>query len=162
MNVHRFTGAFASIAALAVSACAITSDGLELSPEAEAGQPFVTADWRSSDDLSGTMTVSVSDGRVFTGPYVWITAETQAALLEPLWQGWSADHGWRHWQPGPDFVNHYRGEILASLHAANGERLRCRFRSLNRASGMSGGGHSACQFSDGSTFDASFAPARPS
>jgi hypothetical protein len=96
MNVHRFSGTIAYIAALAVSACAITSEGLELRPESAAGQTPVTADWRSSDDLSGTMTVSVSDGRVFTGPYVWITAETQAALLEPLWQGWSADHGWRH------------------------------------------------------------------
>jgi hypothetical protein len=162
MGVHRFAGAFVIIAALAVSACAITSEGLELKPEDYARQAAVAADWLSSDDLSGTMTVFVSDGRLFTGPYVWITAETPAALLEPLWQGWSADHGWRHWQPGPDFVNHYRGEILASLRAANGERMRCRFRSLNRSSGMSGGGEGTCQFADGNTFDASFAAVRPS
>lgn len=158
MNVKRLTGALASIAATALSACAITSEGLEFTPDREGVQALATFSWHGIDDLSGTMTASFPDGRLFSGSYVWITAETQPDLLEPLWQGWTGNHGWRHWEPGPDFVQYYRGDILATLSAANGERMRCRFKAGNRSSGMSGGGQGTCQFADGNSFDASFAP----
>jgi hypothetical protein len=161
MNIQGFNAACVSIAALAMSACAMTSDGLELKPEGAGAQALVTIDWSSSDDFSGTMTASLPDGRLFIGSYVWITAETQVELLEPLWQGWTAGYGWRHWQSGPDFARYYSGEILASLRAANGERMRCRFRTVDRSSGMSGGGEGKCQFASGNTLAASFAPAQP-
>jgi hypothetical protein len=154
MNARRI--AFASIAVLAVSACTCTSDGLELKLDGEQPQALVTFDWRSSDDISGTMTASFSDGRQFSGPYFLITPETQVDQLKLLWQGWTGSHEWRHWQPGSSFVKDYGGEVLANLGTTSGERMRCQFRMSRDSSGMNGGGKGTCQIIDGITFHASF------
>jgi hypothetical protein len=160
MAVRWTTAALAAAAAFTLSACTFTSDGLELRRETPRDQVAVSFEWRSTDDVSGTLTATVPDGRVFGGPYVWMTAETPTDLLQPLWQGWSGDHAWRHWQPGPGFAEHYRGEILANLRAANGDRMRCRFKSMDHSSGMASGGKGTCQLAGGNTFDAVFASVR--
>jgi hypothetical protein len=69
MNILRSTRALVPLAALAVSACATTSDGLQLRLEDEREQTPVTFDWDSQDDVSGNMTATLSDGRRFTGSY---------------------------------------------------------------------------------------------
>jgi len=162
MIFRASTATLISIAAVALSACAITSEGLEFKVQPEVARATVSFAWRSRDDHSGTLTASLPDGRVFSGPYVWITAETPSTDLVPLWQGWRAQRGWRQWQPGPEFANYYRGETLASLRATNGELMRCRFRALDRSSGMNGGGEGTCQRAGRRTFDAAFAAAQPS
>ena len=159
MHVRRLAlVSMVALAALAVSACTCTSEGLELKPDRESRRAAVSLEWRSNDDVSGTMTASVSDGRLFSGPYFEITPETQIDQLKPLWEGWAEGHGWRYWQPGPGFVKHYGGEVLANLTAPNGERMRCRLRKVSHSPGMSGGGEGVCQLIDGITADAAFPP----
>jgi len=145
-----------AIAALAVSACAATSDGLEIHVEDEAA--VVTFDWQSEGDASGVLTAALTDGREFSGPYFRIAAETRVELLGPLWEGWTTSRDWRYWQPGQDFLKHYDGKVLASLTTAAGERMRCKFRFATPASGMVGGGEGKCQLADGTKLQATFPP----
>lgn len=161
MNIRSFTQALVSIAALATSACAITSDGLELKLEDEGGQALVTWDWQGIDEASGTMTASLPDGRSFHGTYFRITPETSVDQLEPLWEGWTESRDWPNWHPGPDFLEHYSGKVVARLSAANGEHARCRFKMSQPSSGLIGCGKGKCQLIDGSTLSASIAPAQP-
>ena len=155
---RKCAGTCVSVAALALSACAITSDGLEFKPDYAVEHVPVTFDWRSSDDVSGTMTASFEDGRQFSGPYFEITPETQLDRLEPLWEGWNREQSGRHWQPGPGFVKHYSGKVLANLGAAGGERMRCRFSLVRPSSGLGGGGEGRCQFTDGIRVAATLRP----
>ena len=154
----RSPGIFSSVAALAVSACAITSEGLEFKPESAGERVAVIFEWRSSDDLSGTMTASLADGRLFSGPYFRITPQTQVDQLDPLWEGWSGSNGWRHWEPQASFVKHSSGKVLTNVRATNGERMRCQLTLLRPSSGLSGGAEGACQFTDGITVDATVRP----
>ena len=87
MSVRRPTATLISIAAMALSACATTSDGLEFKVQPVSDRAMASFAWRSRDDHSGILTASLPDGRVFSGPYVWITAETPAEDLLPLWEG---------------------------------------------------------------------------
>lgn len=155
---RKSAATFLSIAALGLSACAITAEGLELNAEGQGTQASLTFDWHSSDDFSGIMTAHFADGRQFSGPYFEITPQTQIDRLDPLWEGWAANHGWRHWHPGPGVVRHFNGNVLTNLSAKNGEHLRCRFQLLSPSLGMSGGGEGTCQFTDGSTVDAAIRP----
>jgi hypothetical protein len=161
MNVRKYAQALVPVAALATSACSMTSEGLELKLEEEGGQALVTLDWQSSDDASGTMIASFPDGRSFRGTYFRITPDTPVEQLEPLWEGWTEARDWPHWQPGANFLEHYSGKVLASLGATNGEHMRCRFKMSRPSSGLIGGGKGKCQLSDGRTVGASIPPARP-
>jgi hypothetical protein len=110
MNVRKYAQALVPVAALATSACSMTSEGLELKLEEEGGQALVTLDWQSSDDASGTMIASFPDGRSFRGTYFRITPDTPVEQLEPLWEGWTEARDWPHWQPGANFLEHYSGK----------------------------------------------------
>ena len=146
----------AAIAALAISACTSTSDGLELALDDAAD---VTFNWRSSDASSGVLTAALTGDRQFSGPYFRITKDTRSDELAPLWDGWTASRDWQHWQPGPEFLERYGGKVLASLSTPGGERMRCRFHFADPASGMAGGGEGKCQLADGATLHAAFPPA---
>lgn len=77
--------------------------------------------------------------------------------LGPLWDGWYRPwHGWPYWygSPGPQFVTHYSGRVLANLTSPDGDHMRCRFHLLHPQSGMAGGG--TCQFGAGNAIDATF------
>ena len=65
IETKRGCSALAVIASLTISACASTSDGLEIGVEAEAAA--VTFDWQSSGDGSAILTAELSDGRQFSG-----------------------------------------------------------------------------------------------
>lgn len=124
-----------------------------------ADQGGVTFDWKSSDDVSGQLTATFADGRTFSGTYFQITSDMRTDRLAPLWDGWNpAWRGWRHWyaEPVPEFAKFYSGRVLANLRTAEGEHMRCRFRLVHPASGMSGGGQGTCQLADGKTIDATF------
>jgi hypothetical protein len=119
----------------------------------------VDFDWKSQGDVAGAMTASFSDGRAFTGSFFQITQDTQIDRVAPLWAGWSPRwQGWYGWDanPGPDFVKHYSGRVLANLTGVNGEHMRCRFQLVRPRSGMQGGGEGSCQLNDGSAIDATF------
>lgn len=57
-----------------------------------AGTNPVRFDWKSSDDVSGTMYATLADGSVYAGSYFQITDTTTADTLGPLWDGWGS--GW--------------------------------------------------------------------
>jgi hypothetical protein len=56
--------------ALAMTGCAITSDGLELRPSPRSDATRVTFDWQGADTGSGTLSGVLADGREFRGDYV--------------------------------------------------------------------------------------------
>lgn len=161
MSVRNFSGVLATIAALAANACSCTSDGLELKSEHGSERTGATFHWENSDDVSGTITTTLTDGRVFSGSYYAITSETDAGRLAFLWDGWSTHSGWRDWHPGPRFVEKYNGKVLANLTTDNGDRMRCQFTLAHPASGMNSGGEGICQLDDGTKVNAAFPPARP-
>ena len=160
MRACRLSLALALLATLFVSGCRTTGAGYgTLQNSADGADIRVSFDWRSTDSVSGTMTATFSDGRSFTGQYFQITSDTRIDHLGPLWHEWSpAWRGWRYWyrDPGPQLVKHYSGRVLANLGSTDGERMRCRFRLIRPASGMSGGGEGTCQLPDGNTIYATF------
>lgn len=156
LQVKRECSALFAIAALAISACATTSDGLEIGVDTEVAA--VTFHWRSSDASSGVLTAALTGDRQFSGPYFRIAKDTRLDGLAPLWDGWTASRDWQHWQPGPEFLERYGGKVLASLRTPDGERMRCRFRFADPVSGMVGGGEGKCQLADGTTLHAAFPP----
>ena len=154
----KWAPVLASLFALfAAAGCTTTGAGRgTLHDGVEAG---VTFQWHSTDSISGTMTATFADGRSFSGSYFQITSDTRIDRLGPLWDGWHRPwRAWPYWypEPGPEFVKHYSGRVLANLSAANGEHMRCRFRLVHPSSGMAGGGAGTCQLSDGKTVEATF------
>lgn len=124
------------------------------------GESPVTFGWTSKDGgLTGTMTATFADGRVFVGPFLEITSTARLESLEPLWTGWQPGWSdWRYWGPYPDaaFATRYSGRVLANLEGAGAHRLRCRFQLNAPEAGMRGGGQGDCQAGDGQTIDAVF------
>lgn len=150
-----------SVAVLAAGGCACTSDGLDLGePNQVRQEPFI--EWHGAEGLAGTMTATVAGRRAYSGPYLQVTPDVSAEQLAPLWQGWSASHGWRAWrqESWPDFLKAYDGMVLANLGNASGDRMRCRFQLDFPVLGMDGGGAGKCQFLGGETNDAAFSARR--
>jgi hypothetical protein len=127
-----------------------------------AGTNPVHFDWRSSDDVSGTLYATLDDGSVYAGSYFQITENTTSDILGPLWDGWDASWGfggWGYWDSGSDFITHYTGRVVANLADPEGKHIRCKFQLVHPSKGMVGGGEGDCQLPDGKTIDASFAGA---
>ena len=123
--------------------------------------------WRSSDDMSGSMTATFEDGRSYSGTFLEVTTDTRVDRLSPLWEGWGHrwyplwGRGWREdewdpWQEGPEFIKHYTGQVVANLRDVNGKHLRCTFQLVHPSRGMAGGGTGRCQGPDHRTIDAEF------
>jgi hypothetical protein len=152
---NLFGGLLATLA-IAVSGCAITSDGLELEP-IRSGADFA---WSSTDGVTGSLTALLPDGRVFRGTYLEVTPATRMDQIEPLLEGWQAHRGWRHWETRSAFAfaKHYAGRIVADLEAGDGQRMRCHLRLQAPAIGMSGGAEGECEISGGAGIVARLAP----
>ena len=125
--------------------------------------------WRSSDRVSGTMTATVSNGRVFSGGFIQLTPEAQANSLQELWKGWGPkwyplwarnwrEDEWNDWHEGPEFAKNYARCVVANLADPKGRHMRCIFRLAHPSEGMVGGGYGRCQGPDHRTIDASFPP----
>jgi hypothetical protein len=116
--------------------------------------------WKSSDDRTGTLTATLSNGETFSGPFFQVTHDTRVETLAPLWYGWAGPwHGWRYWGPYPDtaFVTHYSGRVVANLADTAGDHMRCHFSLMHPQQGMAGGGQGEGQMPSGQTIDATFA-----
>jgi hypothetical protein len=127
-----------------------------------AGTNPVRFDWKSSDDVSGTMYATLADGSVYAGSYFQITDTTTADTLGPLWDGWGSGWGfggWDYWDTGTVFVTHYSGLVVADLADPEGKHIRCKFQLVHPSSGMAGGGQGDCQLPDGKTINTSFSGA---
>jgi hypothetical protein len=141
---------------------ACTTEGELL--EADAALQSVAFSWVSHDGgMTGSMTARLAEAS-FQGRFFQITQQTRYETLSPLWTHWN--HGWSDWPewsgplppgyPTPQFITHYSGKVLATLSAANNERMRCRFHLVAPARGMSGGGEGQCQLTGGRVVKAVF------
>jgi hypothetical protein len=147
----------AAAVAVALTGCTTMGTGYGTVRGADHGR--VSFDWKSVDDVSGSLTATLSDGEMYSGRYFQITRDTRVDTIAPLWAGWSPRwRGWPGWyaDPGPDFIKQYSGRVVANLSAADGEHMRCRFQLVHPTSGMKGGGQGTCQFQDGKSVDAMF------
>jgi hypothetical protein len=91
-----------------------------------AGTNPVRFDWKSSDDVSGTMYATLADGSVYAGSYFQITDTTTADTLGPLWDGWGSGWGfggWDYWDTGTAFVTHYSGLVVDNLADPEGKHI---------------------------------------
>lgn len=140
------------VAALTISACQTSGTGTGSGNVRGTRKP-VAFTWESTDSVSGNITATFGNGRVFRGNYFQITSDTRVERLEPLWDGWGRPYrrnAWRYWSrdPGPEFVKNYSGRVLANLHSEDGEHMRCRFNLISPSRGMAGGGEGRCELSE--------------
>ncbi len=155
---------FVGASLAAISACALQSTGMgggDLATRAKDEQPVLFS-WQSTDGgISGAMTATLPT-RTFTGPFMEITMRTPRELLSPFWSGW--DEGWGDWPYGivgwdsasasEQFTRYYSGKVIANLHDAQGQGMRCRFDLESALRGMRGGAHGQCQFAGGKILNA--------
>jgi hypothetical protein len=123
------------------------------------GKDPVNFTWKSSDEVSGSMTATQADGQAFTGQFFQITTNTTVDSLGPLWTGWGPGWrrgGWDYWDAGSEFVTHYTGKVVANLTNTEGAHMRCTFQLIHPSDGMAGGGRGRCQTPDGKTIDTTF------
>lgn len=142
--------------ALALAGCAATGSGIGFIRHEKLPVAF---QWKSADSVSGTMTATLPDGTIWSGPFFQITSDTRLTGLSPLWDGWGSEWeagDWDDWDPGPQFLTHYSGRVVANLASVKGLHMRCRFRLIYPFDGMAGGGRGECQLPDGSRIHAQF------
>jgi hypothetical protein len=146
---------------LAVLAAGCTTMGTGFGATSSGAMP-ITFNWKSSDSISGTMSATASDGKMYSGQFFEITKDTTVDNVAPLWSGWNPGwggrDGWYYWDatPSPSFVTHYSGRVVANLRAPSGEHMRCKFELAHPSDGMVDGGSGQCQMPDGTTIDATF------
>ena len=154
-------GAFAILCAgVALGACTTMGTG---SGSVESDNKPVSFAWKSKDaGTTGTMTATLADGSVFSGPYLQVTSDARSDDFAPLWNGWN--YGWADWtwgrsmplEPLTSFTTVYSGRVVANLQAGDGKRMRCHFLLNSPSVGMTRGGQGECQLPDGGTIDAVF------
>jgi hypothetical protein len=150
------TAALPLVLAALLAGCATMGTGFGTTAK---GQNPVNFTWKSTDNVSGTMSAALSDGKTYNGQYFQITTNTTVDTLGPLWTGWGPRWrrgGWGYWDAGPEFVTHYSGKVVANLSTPDGTYMRCTFRLIHPSSGMAGGGRGNCQTPDGNEIDATF------
>jgi hypothetical protein len=142
---------------LAGMAAGCTTMGTGTGSTVSGGSPTQFS-WKSTDNVSGTMTATLSDGKTYNGQFFQITKDTTVDGIGPVWAGWGGRRGWGYWgaDPTPDFITHYSGRVVANLAAPSGAHLRCQFQLVQPSDGMDGGGSGQCQLPDGTTIDANF------
>jgi hypothetical protein len=152
---------------MALSACAMPSAGMgggDLISGDQHEQPVLFS-WQSTDGgITGTLMATLPT-RTFTGPFMEITLRTPREVLSPFWSGWN--EGWGDWPYGvvgwdgvsasEQFTRYYSGKVIANLHDAGGQAMRCRFELQDALQGMRSGGHGQCQFADGKILNATIA-----
>jgi hypothetical protein len=151
---------------LVLVACTTTgSGGGQVTGGDKTDRAPVSFRWTSTDGgITGSLAASIAEAQ-FQGQFFQITQHTRVEALAPLWTHWQ--RGWYDWQywgrrwpepyPPTQFVTHYSGKVVATLEAAGGQRMRCRFHLADPARGMSGGGEGECQLTDGRLISAVFA-----
>ena len=146
-----------AVATLGLAACATTGTGVGNTRNNDVSASFA---WQSTNDRTGTLTASLSNGKTYSGEFFQITSESRIDQLGPLWYGWHAGwRGWSYWdaQPSQAFVTHYSGRVVANLDASDATHMRCRFQLVTPTDGMAGGGEGKCQLPSGQEINATFA-----
>jgi hypothetical protein len=150
----------AIVMGLSLGAC--TTMGTGSGSTAQGDNPVSFA-WKSKDGgVTGTMTATLANGSVYTGPYLEITNTAQSDQFYPMWAGWTP--GWNDWGYGGfgafplngGTTTTYSGKVTANLTGPGSQRMRCRFDLNDPVAGMGGGGQGKCQIAGGATVDAVF------
>jgi hypothetical protein len=109
--------------------------------------------WRASPDVTrGAISAELPDGRAFVGEFMQITSTTEAQDLTPYWSEWgrpSRDGDSIGLYNDPAAIRHYSGHVIAQLHAADGQRMRCDFHLVRPENGPRSGGAGQCELSSG-------------
>ena len=154
---YRTLSAAFLLAIAFTAGCTTTGTGFGAT---SSGKDPVTFSWKSSDDVSGSMTATLADGKTYTGQFFQITRDTTVDSLGPLWAGWGGGRfggfGFDYWGDDDSFITKYTGRVVANLAAPDGSHMRCNFQLADPVDGMSGGGSGQCQLPDGKTIDATF------
>lgn len=120
----------------------------------------VIFNWKSSGNVSGSMSAMLADGRTCSGQFFQITSNTTVDGPDSRWVAWGGAYlrsdGWYDWNAEPAFVTHYSGRVLANLSNPDGAHIRCRFQLVHPADGMAGGGRGECDMPDGERIEARF------
>jgi len=146
-----------AVAALGLAACVTTGTGVGRTRNNDVSASFA---WKSTDDRTGTLTASLSDGKTYSGKFFQITSESRIDDLGPLWGGWHRGwRGWAYWdaEPSQAFITHYSGRVVANLDGPDATHMRCRFQLIKPTDGMAGGGEGKCQLPSGQDINATFA-----
>jgi len=116
----------------------------------------VSFSWHSDGDsvTKGTLSATVPGRGLFTGKYMQITSQADAAgtgaYFGDAWNpGWYAWDGWGDPAAVDTFVTNYSGKVISVLRSDTGESMRCRFRLAEPAEGPAGGGMGECELSSG-------------
>ncbi len=117
--------------------------------------------WVSHDGGNrGEMTAQFSDGTVYRGPFVHVSA-AETVEFGPLWIGYrSGWDDWPFWGPAKpaEFSERYSGKVVANLSDQRGTHMRCRFDLTTPEDGLRGGGAGECELPDRRVVHASFSP----
>jgi hypothetical protein len=154
--IQRLSTAALLLTVACAAGCATMGTG---SGSTASGTHPVIFNWKSSDDISGSIKATLAAGKTYTGKYFQVTRDTDVSDLGPLWAGWGPGWrrgGWYGWDPGPQFITQYSGRVVANLTTSGGGHMRCRFQLVHPDEGMAGGGSGECQLPDGRRIEAQF------
>ena len=70
----------------AITACTTMGTGIGSARNSDLHANFA---WKSTDDRTGTLTATLSNGETFSGPFFQVTHDTRVETLAPLWYGWA-------------------------------------------------------------------------
>ena len=152
------------LAAIAVAGCA---KGPLTGRVTMPGQPesALIMSWESGlFGESGTMASTMPDGERFKGTYQVVRAGIPRSALPTAWTGdepieSQGQIDGTYWAAGADhaaFVNTHLNNAIGTLKGDRGSTMLCRFKLLDAAAGMGGGGSGECQTSRGARITAQF------
>lgn len=157
MNRVSMTLATLPLATILLAGCVTEGTGVAESPNSAVTGVF---NWRAGGADRGDLTATLSNGRIYQGPFYQVTRESRIDSFGPLWTDWDPTDGpgWPVWGPDDAFITEYTGQVVANLAGPDGH-MRCEFKLFRPSTGMSGGGFGRCQLPDRTIIRADF-PAR--
>ena len=157
-----WTRRFALVSLVALGGCATSGTGvgtLQATGKPGDAPGSVEFDWRADADAThGTISATLPDGRVFSGPFVSEASVTHTTELGGA-DGYGYDtpgvYGrrdgpyWIYSDTGTTASRSYTGRVTAVLEEPGGERMACEFHLAEPTEGPAGGGTGACRLSGG-------------
>jgi len=113
---------------------------------------------------SGTLAATMPDGEQFKGTYQVVREGMARGNVPAAWTGEEpiqrqGEIDGTYWAAGADhlaFVRDFKDNAIGTLRGDRGSTMLCRFRLLDSAGGMGGGGTGTCQTSRGAKIAARF------
>jgi hypothetical protein len=107
------------VGAIALAGCTTTGSG---TGSVEPGGAPVNFSWKSTNGgTTGTMSATLDDGKLFSGPYLEVTRQARNEDFDPMWSGWQVGwNDWGAWEPFPaaGYTTLYSGRVVANLQPA--------------------------------------------